>query len=138
MNRNFSKKIQDCLSCKVDDFNRINSKNITIDQLITIYKRGEKAAESNWRPNKSTAQWAMARVNMFLRLSAEKPVNDAYVFYDFDVYSNTSRTYEQAQASPFWQFSNGDFESARTALLLAHITDKEAEKIFFPRKIEED
>jgi hypothetical protein len=79
----------------------------------------------------------MARVNMFLRLSAEKPVNDAYVFYDFDVYSNTERTYEQAQASPFWQFSNGDFELARTDLLLSHITDKEADKIFFPIDIEE-
>ena len=137
MNRHFSKKIQDCLSCKVTDFNRSNKKSITLDQLIKVYKRGEKAAETNWMPSKSTAQWAMARVNMFLRLSAEKKVNDAYVFYDFDIYNNTSRTYEQAQASPFWQFSNGDFESARTDLLLAHITDKEAEKIFFPLKIEE-
>jgi len=137
MNRNFSKKIQDCLSCKVDDFNRSNTKSISLNQLVTVYKRGEKAAETNWMPHKSTAQWAMARVNMFLRLSSAKPVNDDYVFYDFDIYSNTERTYEQAKASPFWQFSNGDFELARTDLLLSHITDKEADKIFFPIDIEE-
>tara|TARA_Y100001937_G_scaffold740_1_gene885 strand:+ start:1104 stop:1520 length:417 start_codon:yes stop_codon:yes gene_type:complete len=137
MNRHFSTKIQACLQAKVDRFNSSNDKKITIEQLIKVYKRGEKAAETNWMPYKSTAQWAMARVNMFIRLSADKPVSDVYTFYDFDIYSNTNRTYEQAKASPFWQFSNGDFESARTDLLLHHITDKEANKIFFPSKIEE-
>ena len=138
MNLTFSDKIYKCLVGKVLKFNQQNESQVSIDQLIRIYKRGEKAADVMWQPQKTTAQWAMARVNMFLSLSAGYKVKKDYKFHDIDVIEGTDRTHQQEEADPFWGFSNLDFTSARTDLLLAEITDSEAEKIFYPSVVEED
>ena len=138
MNRIFSEKIYTCLAAKVIKFNETNKNTVTVEKLIRVYKRGEKAAQANWEPCKTTAQWAMARVNMFLSLSAGYKVKKDYKFHDIDVIEGTDRTHQQEEADPFWGFSNLDFTSARTDLLLAEITDSEAEKIFYPSIVEED
>ena len=74
MNLTFSDKIYKCLVGKVLKFNEQNDSKISVDQLIRIYKRGEKATDTMWQPQKTTAQWAMARVNMFLNLSSGRKV----------------------------------------------------------------
>jgi len=132
MNLAFSDKIYKCLVGKVLKFNEENKFQVTVDQLIRIYKRGEKAPEIMWQPQKTTAQWAMARVNMFLKLSSGRGVNKDYKFHDIDVVEGTDRTHRQEEADPFWSFTDLDFISARTDLLLAKITDSESEKIFYP------
>ena len=138
MNSSFSEKINNCLQSKAVDFNEKNSSSITLDQLIRVYKRGEKAAEVLFSPTKSTAQWAMARVNMFLRSNSNRLVSDSYRFCDSDISEGVDRTYEQETAEPFWDFSERDFIMARADLLLAHITDQEAVAIFSPPSVEED
>ena len=84
-------------------------------------------------PAKTTAQWAMARVNMFLRLAAGQKVSDLYKSQDQDIIEGSDRSYDQEMADPFWTFTEGDFISARCDLLLAHITDRDGDKIFTPR-----
>ena len=138
MNLSFSEKINKCLQAKVFEFNENHSSNITLDQLVRVYKRGEKTSSVFFSPSKSVAQWAMARVNMFLRLVADRRVSDSYRFQDLDISEGTARTYEQGTAEPFWKFSDLDFTMARSDLLLVHITDEEAEKIFLPLSVEED
>ena len=132
MNLTFSDKIYKCLVAKVLKFNEQNDSKISIDQLIRIYKRGEKAADTMWQPQKTTAQSAMARVNMFLQLAANKKVSKKYKSHDIDIIKGTDKTHQQELADPFWNFSSLDFVSARTDLLLANIADSEADKVFSP------
>tara|TARA_R100000152_G_scaffold20736_1_gene15707 strand:- start:22716 stop:23132 length:417 start_codon:yes stop_codon:yes gene_type:complete len=137
MNRIFSEKIYTCLAAKVIKFNKTNKNTVTVEKLIRVYKRGEKAAQVNWEPCKTTAQWAMARVNMFLKLVSGEKVNDSYKFHDMDIIKGTDKSYIQEDSEPFWRFSNKDFLISRSDLLLSHITDDEAEKTFFPLEVEE-
>ena len=137
MKSSFSDKIYTCLAAKVIKFNEENTPRVTLDQLIRVYKRGEKTSRVFFSFDKSTAQWAMARVNMFLRLSADRRVADAYSFQDLDISEGTDRTYHQEEAEPFWKFSELDFTMARSDLLLVHITDQEADSTFYPPSVEE-
>ena len=137
MNSSFSQKIYSCLVGKVIKFNQEHKSSITPDQLIRVYKRGEKVAQVNWQPCKTTAQWALARVNLFLKLTSEKKVCDSYKLHDMDIIKGTDITYTQENADPFWEFSNQDFIIARSDLLLAHITDGDAQKTFYPPSVEE-
>ena len=138
MSLTFSEKIYKCLIGKVLKFNEKHESKIVLDQLIKIYKRGEKAADVNWQPRRTTAQWAMARVNMFLRLASDQKVEKSYEPHDIDVIQGTDRTHKQEEADPFWNFSNLDLTSAHTDLLLVSIADSEAEKYFSPPVLEED
>ena len=138
MKSSFSEKIYTCLVAKVIKYNEEQKSPITVDQLIRVYKRGEKTSRVFFSFDKSTAQWAMARVNMFLRLSSDRRVCDSYRFQDLDISKGIDRTYHQEEAEPFWKFSELDFTMARSDLLLSHITDKEAENTFFPPVLEED
>ena len=138
MNLSFSEKIYKCLIGKVLIFNEKHENKITLNQLVRVYKRGEKALAVNWQPHTSTAQWAMARVNMFLRLASNLKVREDYKFHDIDVIKGTDKTHQQEQEEAFWRFNNLDFVSARTDLLLAQIVDSEAESIFCPPALEED
>jgi hypothetical protein len=139
MNLSFSDKIYKCLVAKVLRFNEDNKNQITIDHLIRVYKRGEKAPTTVWQPQKTTAQWAMARVNMFLQLAANRKVSKDYKPHDIDVIKGTDKTHQQEEADPFWNFSNLDFVAARTDLLLADISDSEGDRIFIPpQEVEEN
>jgi hypothetical protein len=137
MKSSFSDKIYSCLAAKVIKFNKENESHITLDQLIRVYKRGEKTSSIFFSFDKSNAQWAMARVNMFLKLSSNRLVPASYKYQDSDISEGSDRTYSQETAEPFWKFSEGDFIMARSDLLLAHITDQEAAANFVP-PLEED
>ena len=79
----------------------------------------------------------MARVNLFLKLISKNKVNASYKAHDIDIVKGTDKTYTQENADPFWQFSRQDFIISRSDLLLAHITDQDAQKIFYPPAVEE-
>ena len=72
----FSKKIIEGLKNKVKEHNSKNKKKVTLGQLKKIYRRGAGAFSSSHRPGKTRGQWAMARVNMFLRMVSGKPVKE--------------------------------------------------------------
>jgi hypothetical protein len=137
MKCSFSEKIVECLQLKVEKHNERHPAPITLDQLMRVYKRGERVEDFIFMPTKTTAQWAMARVNMFLRLAADQRVSDCYEPQDQDIIKGLDRTHEQEMADPFWGFTEGHFISARCDLLLARITDAEANKLFSPPSIEE-
>ena len=133
MKCSFSEKIVECLQLKVEKHNERHPAPITLHQLVRVYKRGERVEDFIFMPAKTTAQGAMARVNMFLRLAAGQKVSDLYKSQDQDIIEGSDRSYDQEMADPFWTFTEGDFISARCDLLLAHITDRDGDKIFTPR-----
>ncbi len=138
MNLSFSEKINECLQEKVETHNEKSSNLVTIKQLIRVYKRGEQVIDSTWSPGITMAQLAMARVNMFLKLAAERKVEDSYAVQDHDILTASDRTYEQETGEPFWQFENLDYVAARCDLLLAHIADSDGNRAFMPPQVEEE
>jgi hypothetical protein len=89
----FSKKVIEALKNKVKEHNSKNKKKISLAQLKKVYRRGAGAFSSSHRPGKTRGQWAMARVNMFLRMVSGKPVKDAYRKADSDIARASTNDY---------------------------------------------
>jgi starvation-inducible DNA-binding protein len=77
----FSQKIENSLRNKVEEHNK-NAKagrKATLPMLKAVYRRGSGAFSSSHRPGKTRDQWAMARVNAFLKLlRSGSPANPNY------------------------------------------------------------
>lgn len=104
----FSKKVIEALKNKVKEHNAKYSKKVTLSQLKKVYRRGAGAFSSSHRPGKTRGQWAMARVNMFLRMVSGKPVKDAYRKADSDIAKAKYQTVVEAELEP----SDEDFNQA--------------------------
>ena len=77
----FSKSVENSLKEKVKDHNEKASKGrkVTLGMLKAVYRRGAGAYSVSHRPGMTRNQWAMGRVNAFLRLvKSGKPSNSAY------------------------------------------------------------
>jgi len=104
----FSKKVIEALKNKVKEHNSKYSKKVTLGQLKKVYRRGAGAFSSSHRPGKTRGQWAIARVNMFLRMIAGKPVKDAYRKADSDIAKAKTEIIIEASIDP----SDEDFNQA--------------------------
>ena len=104
----FSKKVIEALKNKVKEHNSKNKKKVSLSQLKKVYRRGAGAFSSSHRPGKTRGQWAMARVNMFLRMVSGKSVKDAYRKADSDIAKARSEIIIEASIDP----SDEDFEMA--------------------------
>ena len=82
---NFSAKVLESLKNKVKEHNSKYSKKVTLSQLKKVYRRGSGAFSSSHRPGKSRGQWAMARVNTFLKMVRGGKVKDSYRKADQDI-----------------------------------------------------
>ena len=77
----FGEKTEKALSQKVSEHNKTapNGRKATLSMLKAVYRRGAGAFSSSHRPGKTRDQWAMARVNAFLRLlKSGRPANPNY------------------------------------------------------------
>ena len=81
----FSEKVTQSLKNKVKEHNEKHSKKVTLSQLKKVYRRGAGAFSSSHRPGKSRGQWAMARVNTFLKMLRGGKVKDSYRQADQDI-----------------------------------------------------
>jgi len=104
----FSEKVVTALKNKVKEHNEKHSRKVTLGMLKKVYRRGAGAFSGSHRPGQSRASWAMARVNMFLKMMRGGKVKDSYRKADSDV----ARASEEAVAKLFdvadvW--SPGDF-----------------------------
>jgi len=105
----FSKKIIEALKNKVKEHNSKNKKKVTLGQLKKVYRRGAGAFSSSHRPGKTRGQWAMARVNTFLRMVSGKSVKDSYRKADSDIARASTNDYIiEAHLEP----SDEDFNQA--------------------------
>ncbi len=77
----FSAAVEKSLKNKVEDHNKKapDGRKATLSMLKAAYRRGAGAYSTSHRPGKTRGQWAMARVNAFLRLlKSGKPSKAAY------------------------------------------------------------
>jgi len=81
----FSNKVIESLKNKVKEHNSKHSRKVSLSQLKKVYRRGAGAFSVSHRPGMTRGQWAMARVNMFLRMMSGGKVKDAYRKADQDV-----------------------------------------------------
>lgn len=77
----FDAKTEKSLKNKVEEHNKTAKagRKATLAMLKAVYRRGAGAYSTSHRPGKTRGQWAMARVNAFLKLlRSGKPSNSAY------------------------------------------------------------
>ena len=77
----FSDAVEKSLQNKVKEHNEKakDGRRATLGMLKAVYRRGAGAYSTSHRPGKTRNQWAMARVNAFLKLlKSGKPSNPAY------------------------------------------------------------
>ena len=98
----FSNQVTEALKNKVKEHNEKYSKKVTLSQLKKVYRRGAGAFSSSHRPGKTRGQWAMARVNMFLKMLRGGKVKESYKQADKDV----------AKASSIDLFDNYEYDEA--------------------------
>jgi len=81
----FSVQVVESLKNKVKEHNAKHSRKVSLSQLKKVYRRGAGAFSQSHRPGKTRGQWAMARVNMFLRMMGGGKVKESYRKADQDV-----------------------------------------------------
>ena len=108
----FSEKVTTSLKNKVKEHNKKHSKKVTLGMLKKVYRRGAGAFSGTHRPGQSRASWAMARVNMFLKMMRGGKVKDAYRKADSDI-ARASEEEILNLPDVFNEWSPGDFTEAR-------------------------
>lgn len=88
----FSEKVTQSLKNKVKEHNSKSKRKVTLSQLKKVYRRGAGAFSRSHRPGQSRAGWAMARVNMFLKMMRGGKVKDSYRKADQDVAKSSTLT----------------------------------------------
>lgn len=81
----FSEKVTTSLKNKVKEHNEKHSKKVTLGMLKKVYRRGAGAFSTSHRPGQTRGSWAMARVNMFLKMMRGGKVKKSYRAADQDV-----------------------------------------------------
>ena len=84
-NNNFSDRVLNALKQKVVAHNAKYAQKVTLSQLQKVYRRGSEMFSEFGRPGKTRGQWAIARVNMFLKMAGGSNVKDAYRKADQDI-----------------------------------------------------
>lgn len=110
----FSKKVIEALKNKVKSHNTSHSRKVTLSQLKKVYRRGAGAFSSSHRPGMTRGQWAMARVNMFLRMMAGGKVKDSYRKADQDVSKASVRVIDFSDS---WEPEDQDLTQASLDVL---------------------
>jgi hypothetical protein len=129
----FSDKVISALSTKVKEHNEKHSKKVTLAQLKKVYRRGAGAFSSSHRPGMTRGQWAMARVNMFLKMTRGGKVKKSYKAADKDISKGSEEYYLEKESEAFFGFEDIDFHLAKIDLVKAGIDvwdqDQEAEEL---------
>lgn len=109
----FSEKVVTALKNKVKEHNEKHSKKVSLTQLKKVYRRGAGAFSSSHRVGKTRGQWAMARVNMFLKMVRGGKVKKSYRAADQDIARGSEDYYIEDQNNVFNDFDELDFAYAR-------------------------
>jgi hypothetical protein len=123
----FSDKVVKSLENKVKEHNEMHDKKVSLSQLKKVYRRGLGAFSSTHRPGKSRSQWAMARVNMFLKMMRGEKVKDSYRAADQDVAkANDTELAEISESCDLdLEYSDIEFALSKIDMLTAGATPDE-------------
>jgi hypothetical protein len=108
----FSEKVTTSLKNKVKEHNSKSGKKVTLGMLKKVYRRGAGAFSGSHRPGQSRASWAMARVNMFLKMMRGEKVKDSYRKADSDIArASEEELFNLLDTPSLW--SPGDFSEGK-------------------------
>ena len=124
----FSAKVTTALKNKVKEHNEKHSKKVTLGMLKKVYRRGAGAFSTSHRPGKTRGQWAMARVNMFLKMMRGGKVKESYRKADQDVAkASEEEVLNLSVVSMFDEYTYAELSLAKIDLLSNSITIPEIE-----------
>lgn len=121
-----SEKIEKYIQRRCEVHNKLNEKQLSLSQVLKVLKRGLKEYENNYRPGRSRAEWAFARVNAFFRMASNKDVDFAYAKADSDLLSDL----ETSDNFSFSNFKDIEFQLAKISCLEAGLTESEMNSSF--------
>jgi hypothetical protein len=122
----FSEKVTTSLKNKVKEHNEKSNKKVTLGMLKKIYRRGAGAFSTSHRPGQTRGSWAMARVNMFLKMMRGGKVKDSYRKADQDVAKASEEDISNLTIeSAFDDYSKVELALAKIDLLASKISDTE-------------
>jgi hypothetical protein len=78
-------KISFMLQSKLQIHNEKFEQNLTFAQISKVYSRGLNVYRNNHIPNVKLHQWAIARVNLFLKMMGGNNVKNEYLLLDADI-----------------------------------------------------
>ena len=113
----FSEKVTTSLKNKVKEHNSKSGRKVTLGMLKKVYRRGAGAFSGTHRPGQSRASWAMARVNMFLKMMRGGKVKDAYRKADSDIARASEEEILNLLDTPN-EWSPGDFSEAKDVSII--------------------
>lgn len=122
----FSEKVTTALKNKVKKHNEKHSRKVTLGMLKKVYRRGAGAFSTSHRPGQTRGSWAMARVNMFLKMMRGGKVKKSYRAADQDVAkASEEELYNLTVESRYDDFTKVEFALAKIDLLASKISDTE-------------
>jgi hypothetical protein len=122
----FSEKVTQSLKNKVKKHNEKHSKKVTLGMLKKVYRRGAGAFSTSHRPGQTRGSWAMARVNMFLKMMRGGKVKDSYRKADQDVAKASEEEISNLTVeSRFDDYTKVELALAKIDLLASKISDTE-------------
>jgi len=116
-----SEIISSILVEKVEKHNEKHENKVTEDQLKKIYFRGSSSYETTHRVGKTKAQWALARVNLFLKMNRGEDVEESYLISDKDILIDESEASAEKDLYPFIDFSDIELNIACLDLVKAGV-----------------
>src|SRR6056300_2047768 len=124
----FSEKVVTALKNKVKEHNEKYSKKVTLSQLKKVYRRGAGAFSSSHRPNQTRGSWAMARVNMFLKMMRGGKVKKSYKAADQDIARASEEPVKEIMQ--FVDFEEIELQLAKLDLIKSNISVEEQDEEF--------
>ena len=122
----FSEKVTTALKNKVKKHNEKHSRKVTLGMLKKVYRRGAGAFSTSHRPGQTRGSWAMARVNMFLKMMRGGKVKKSYRAADQDVAKASEEEISNLTIeSGFDDYSKVELALAKIDLLASKINDTE-------------
>ena len=104
-------KVVASLKNKVEEHNKKHPEKVTLEQLKKVYRRGAGACSSSHRPGKSMTQWAIARVNTFLKMVRGGEVKESYRASDKDLAVGDEDYYIEEIGAAFIDYNEVEFGS---------------------------
>jgi hypothetical protein len=120
-------KIAFMLQSKLQAHNEKFEQNLTFAQISKVYSRGLNVYKTNYIPTIKLHQWAIARVNLFLKMMSGGNVKNEYLLLDTDVANASSESFKESGLASydFVDFSNLEFQLAKISLVEAGISENE-------------
>jgi hypothetical protein len=122
-----AEKVSAMLQAKIIAHNDKFEQNISFAQISKVYSRGLDVFNTTHRPGVSLHQWAIARVNLFLKMMGGGQVKAEYSLLDSDVANASSGVFTESGLASydFINFSELEFQLAKISLLEAGINESE-------------